>query len=764
MLFEQLLDLPPDAPERATLFANEPTSVMLEIVALEAAEVGATDRFATASHMAADMPAGPRPARVGAYRLVEMIGEGGMGEVWKAVRDDGLFDHVVAVKLIRPGILSAAATARFVEERRLLARLEHAGIARLIDGGVSDGGWPYLITEFVAGRPIDIYCREEDLPLPRRVALVREAARAIQAAHSQLIVHADIKPANLLVTRDEQVKLLDFGIARLSGGEDEDDGSLRPMTRAYSSPQRLAGAAPGVTDDVFAAGILLRDLAGAEGQRDDLGAIVAHATAADPAGRYSSMEAFGADLDRWRARLPVAARPATIAYHAQRFVARHWLGVSATLLALLLLVAATVIATGSYVRAEHARAAETARVADLRRVAHYLLYDLQGKMAQRPNSLALRTEIAGQSQAYLDKLAAQADASPAMRMEAADGLTQLAQFQGKPARASLGQTDRTRRNLERAAQLLTGLRGDEPKAMLARIRIEQAAVSTMIDNDLPRSETLLRDAAGLIAQSGKAGATHMADYLLEVALLREWQNRYPEAIALAHRAATAPAPADPHEAIMLAARIQDVLGESTYYAGDKQRSILFYRRQMALLETAAARWPQDSRTIRALARSRWALGAGLMDVTPRSAEAMRVLDHGSHELAALVAYDREDADAARMFDIIETARAQALAFNGRSREGIALMAESAGRRRRAWLANPRETMRLRDYAIGSAALGDMQAEHKLMAQACANYLLANSLFMRLAALSRLSEADRVYSVRLLDEGRARRCTSKAALP
>lgn len=755
LLFERLLDLPPGAPQRATLFRDASPEVLAEVAALEAVEARSAESFATGFDADEPILPGERPSRVGAYRLDALIGEGGMGEVWSAARDDGLFEHKVAVKLIRPGIVSAGAEARFAEERRMLARLEHPGIARLIDGGVSEGGWPYLITELVDGQPIDRHCARQPCPLAHRAALVREAARAIQAAHGALIVHADIKPGNLLVTPQNMVKLVDFGIARLidDGG---DVAALQPMTRGYASPERLAGALPSVADDVHALGVVLRELIADASPDRGLTAIVARATALDAAARYPTMDAMGADLDRWLHDRPVRAHPPSVAYRAERFVRRHRFGVAASAIAIVALLAAATAVTLGHLRTAQAQAAEAQRVDDLRSVSHYLLFEMQSDLARQPNSLAMRTRIAERLQIYLDRLAAAPRATADMRMEAAEGLIRLAEQQGNPGQANLGQPERARRNLEHAAKLAQGLPGADGAVLRARIAMALSGILTIYDHDLARADMLMRAADGELDVAGTAGARLRGTYLTELATLRAWQNRYEDAIAAARAADLRPLPTDARDAAVLSSRTADILGESLFYHGDREAAVTAYRRQLAILTDAVKRWPDDPKVRRNFARATWALGTTLIDLD-RYGEALPMLERGLAEIRAMVAKDRDNADAERMMRIQEVAYAQALSGVGRTEPAIAMLTANVERRREVWLAQPDEAMRMRDYTIGIAALGDMLVENRRIAQACASYDQAEIMFGRLKRDGKFIDVDRDYSYRLLNEARAKHC-------
>jgi serine/threonine protein kinase len=176
----------------------------------------------------------PPPERIGNYRVVEEIGRGGMGLVYLGARDDGLFDQQVAIKVIRRNILSATTHEQFATERRILARLHHPHIAHLLDGGVSEDGSPYIIMELIKGVPITDYAAAQGLDLAARLGLFRDACEALEYAHRELVVHADVKPSNVVVAEGFGVKLLDFGIARLIGEDGSKAGSAH--TPGYSSP------------------------------------------------------------------------------------------------------------------------------------------------------------------------------------------------------------------------------------------------------------------------------------------------------------------------------------------------------------------------------------------------------------------------------------------------------------------------------------------------------------------------------------------------
>lgn len=294
--------------------------------------------------------------RAGPWRLVRRLGRGGMGEVWLAERADERFEQVVAIKMLHRRDQNIE---RFVQEQRLLARLSHPGIARLIDAGELDDGQPFMVMEYVDGRPILHYAR--DLPLDAVLRLFLQVCDAVAFAHRHLIVHADLKPENILVRGDGCVALLDFGIARRLDGAAGEEPELR-LTPQYAAPEQLAGAAPSTQTDVFALGVLLYELISGQAPwgerashgtlalwqrirderprppservpsgaarrrlRGDLDAIVDRAMQPDLAVRHASVEALVSELKDHLARRPIASRAESRGYRVQRWLSRHWL-------------------------------------------------------------------------------------------------------------------------------------------------------------------------------------------------------------------------------------------------------------------------------------------------------------------------------------------------------------------------------------------------------------------------------------------------------
>lgn len=325
----------------------------------------------------------PHDTRIGAYRIRGVLGEGGMGVVYHAERADGEFTMPVALKIVRTrGANAPDVSARFRTERQVLAKLTHRNIARLLDGGVTDDGRPYLVMEYVDGAPLTTYARDQALSRDARLTLLLQVCRAVQHAHEHLIVHRDLKPSNVLVTRDGTVKLLDFGVAKVlaqaiptdvAGASSEPEPPTMLVTPSYASPEQLRGENVTTASDVYSLGVLAYELI--TGRRPielqgvpphrwaetlgaaepppassvvsdrtqrpsrDLDAVLATALRATPEARYRTVDAFAADIRRVLAGEPVRARPATWGYRARRFWGRHRVALSASALACALLIA-----------------------------------------------------------------------------------------------------------------------------------------------------------------------------------------------------------------------------------------------------------------------------------------------------------------------------------------------------------------------------------------------------------------------------------------
>ncbi len=406
-ILDQLLDVPPD--ERASRLAGideEDAALGQELRALLAlgASHGLLDRpyahgLATMFEEAASEGA-PELELVGPWRLVRELGRGGMGVVYLAERADGQYEQQSALKLIKRGLDTEEVVARFRRERQILARLRHPAIAQLLDGGVAADGRPYFAMEYVEGRPITEFCDQRRLTIDERLGLFLRVCDAVQHAHRSLVVHRDLKPSNILVTDDGALKLLDFGIAKLLGGEETSDATewtrlgRLAMTPGYAAPEQVRGEPVTTATDVYAMGVVLYELLSgrrpyrlpgglaAEAERilleaaparpsvvveaeveegtpraderararssspaglrrrlkGDVDAITLTALRKEPERRYPTVQALADDLRRHLSGQPVSARPESRSYRVGKFAHRNRVGVAATLIVVLALV------------------------------------------------------------------------------------------------------------------------------------------------------------------------------------------------------------------------------------------------------------------------------------------------------------------------------------------------------------------------------------------------------------------------------------------
>ena len=270
-LFDQAVELPPEERSRWLAGAcGDSTEVWREVEALLKADATLEAAAGTPFWRGLAAGWGDAPRRVGPYRLIRRLGEGGMSEVFLGLRDDGELEQRVAVKLIRRELLTAEMVRRFETERQILASLNHPGIARLLGAGRTPAGVPYFIMEFIEGEPIDLYCDRHRLSIAERLHLFRQVCLAVHFAHQNLVVHRDIKPSNILVTEAGQPKLLDFGIAKLlnpdlaARGSEPTLGVGRLLTPEYASPEQILGKPVTTTSDVYGLGVLLFRLLGGQ--------------------------------------------------------------------------------------------------------------------------------------------------------------------------------------------------------------------------------------------------------------------------------------------------------------------------------------------------------------------------------------------------------------------------------------------------------------------------------------------------------------------
>ncbi len=548
----------------------------------------------------------------GAYRLVRLVGRGGMSVVYLGERVDGRFDKRVAVKVMAAHLAGDDFLRRFRTEAQFLASLEHPNIPALLDGGVSPSGHPYLVVEYVEGETLDRYCDGRKLGIEARLRLFLEVCQAVEHAHRNLILHRDLKPANVLVTTAGVVKLLDFGTASLMG---EAPGATvtraRMLTPRYASPEQLRGERPGVTGDVFSLGVILYELltgAWPFGEPDsvmsglrratghatatapssavtaeapalrsvsverlrqvlagDLSAILLKALENEPCRRYSTVGELAADVQRFLEGRPVQAHPQTLLYRAGKFVARHWLAVSAAAVFVLCLSTATVLAVhqAQVARWEAQKAREeaqkSARVTNFLRgmlgsgfkagggdVTVFQMLNaaepsIEASWKDDPLAEATLRASLGATYATLqrpDQATLQLEKALALfqklgrHVDAADNLFVL----GIVAQRS--ESEAAARCYQRALEELQRAGKDAPPTLLFQVKVYLAGVLVAGLYRLPEAAALLDEAVALAAHETRisrrqlpAAWTHQGEILMEQGHINEAEALFQRAIA-----------------------------------------------------------------------------------------------------------------------------------------------------------------------------------------------------------------------------------------
>jgi serine/threonine protein kinase/tetratricopeptide (TPR) repeat protein len=429
-------------------------------------------------------------SRLGSYRVVREIGRGGMGAVYLAVRDDDQFQKNVAIKLVKRGMDTSEVLRRFRHERRILAGLDHAYIARLIDGGTAPDGRPFFVMDYVEGQPIDTFCRDHALNLHDRCRLFLKVCEAVSHAHRNLVIHRDLKPGNIFVAPDGTPKLLDFGVAKLLVPDEDPQLTAtgmqaRLLTPQYASPEQVMGRPVDTTTDVYSlGGVFYELLTGACAQHlnstspeeierviciqevpppsatkpavpADLDNIVMMAMRKDPSRRYQSVDQFAEDIRRYLSGRPILARKDSLTYRTGKFIRRHRLMIAAASIVVASLVGGIVIATSQARRAER-------RLTQMVALANRSLFDVHSAIERLPGATEARREIVKTTLAYLENLSADVGRDDDVRLSLATAYWRLGDVQGYVHKPNLGDMKGALASYKKSAEFLEPVRVKRP--------------------------------------------------------------------------------------------------------------------------------------------------------------------------------------------------------------------------------------------------------------------------------------------------------------
>jgi eukaryotic-like serine/threonine-protein kinase len=471
------------------------TALRAEVLSLLASTDAAAELFETPGGGGAGATLYAHGSRIGPYRIVRELGSGGMGSVYLAERDDGEFQQRVAIKIVRGGFANGFLLERFREERRILASLEHPNIARLLDGGTTDTGLPYVVIEFIEGEAIDRFCADKRLSLAERLALFQQVCAAVQYAHDHLVIHRDVKAPNILVANDGVPKLLDFGIAKLltpdtdpaSGGHT----TVRVMTPESASPEQLQGKPVTVATDVYALGVLLYRLLTGEspyrgsmsGDVDlirtvceempdppgarrpalsqripaDVDMIVMKALRKEAERRYSSPGRMSDDIQRFLDGRTVLASPDSLRYRTGKFIGRHRVGVVAACAVAISLVGGVAMTIREARIAQRQRQKAEREFNAVRGFAQSMLGEMYDAVIKLPGSTPAREILLRHATGYLDALSPEAQGDDTLRREVAHGYSMLSDVQGTDGLPNIGNVEGSRASIAKAVALLEPL-------------------------------------------------------------------------------------------------------------------------------------------------------------------------------------------------------------------------------------------------------------------------------------------------------------------
>ncbi len=609
--------------------ARDP-ALRAEVESLLAADREAGSRFLE-SPAAAVAPVPPQPyphagRRLGPYELLEAIGAGGMGEVYRAVRVDGEYQHQVAIKLVRAGVDAEFVGQRLRTERQILAAFQHPNIARLLDGGTTEDGIPYLVMELITGEPIDRYCEQQQLDIEARLRLFLPVCSAVQYAHQRAVIHRDLKPRNILVTPEGVPKLLDFGIAKILEpgpipvpADVTINAGRMILTPDYASPEQLKGEPISAASDVYALGVILYELltgtrpfrssdrvteggavlkpvvateparpSTAARRRDapgtpagnppdgisrrlrgDLDNIILMALHHEPERRYATVERLAEDIRRHLEHLPVSARRPTLGYRASVFLARHTAGVAAAGLVFLALAAGYVATLREAHIANVQRALAQRRFDDVRRIADSLIFDIHDSIRDLPGAAPSRRLLIRTALHYLDGLSREAGGDPGLERDLAAAYLRLGDLQGQALSANEGDYTGALYSYRRALALWQARLSAQPADTAARL-------------DLVMTLGKLSDLTWTLGDPAAALA-------------------YSQQTVIQSRLLAAGYPGDRRYLILRAVSTLDYGYKLFRIRGDRTESLLLVRRATRRLQSLSAAVPQDLLTARRLA-------------------------------------------------------------------------------------------------------------------------------------------------------------------
>ena len=622
-----------------------------------------------------------------------------MGAVYEGHRDTEDFDHVVAIKVVRPGALSETLIERFQRERRILARLNHPHIARLYDGGETEDGAPFIVMERVNGVAITDWADGQALARDTRLSLFDDLCDAVRHAHQNLIIHRDITPNNVLVTPEGYVKLIDFGIAKPHEGEVETAApatlEMLSYTPGFAAPERATGSGANTLSDIYSLGKILAALLPETMRDKDLEAIIARSTAREPKDRYPSVDSLLEDVASYRKGYAVAARDGGTGYRIGKYLSRHRIGAAATAFATLALIGGLITMTALYRSATENRQAADARFDDVRELATFMMFDLYDEMEKVSGNTHAISLLADEAQTYLDSLSGDSRASLDVQLEASRGYKRLADILGNPKNANLGRRDEAGQMLEAAYKQAQSLHDSHPDDRQAIRTLGEVAFSLsthlyVSSDQNQRSHELAEQSAGMYRKLTSLPDAPFDDHRQFVrakmmsGVPLPWMDKDEEGIAILKDALAAGEtlvetyPDEP-EAKLLLGSINVEVARALVRKADKDGvssdSLPYWDEAVRLRQESYRETPENVQPYRSLVTIHYERGAVLRSEN-RPAEALSEMIRSREIAEELLASDPEDAWLQRMLGGVQDEIAKTLSYDGRHEEAIAAAAKA----------------------------------------------------------------------------------------
>ncbi len=755
----------------------------------------------------------PRQAgsRVGAYKLIELIGEGGMGQVYLAERADGAFDARVAVKVIRSSMLGSVAVAQFERERQILSDLRHPGIANLLDGGTTEDGLPYVVMELVEGKSLGEYLEGNELAIDTRLELFQQICAAVEHAHRALIIHRDIKPSNVLVTGAGKAKLIDFGIARtLHTKVPSDQTVAMVLTPAYASPEQVTHAPLTTATDVYSLGVVLYellsgdrpfetadltpaqyeelitqrrpDLPSQRARRDgasdwqrlqgELDAIVLKAIAKEPERRYASVRELRDDLQRFSSGYPVLARGDSLGYRLGKFVRRRRLPVAFGMATVAALGFAYATTLQQYHTAERERQRADARFDQARELAREVLYDVYDQMSGLQGTLPAREKLAATGVRFLDELATDPGAPDDLLLDIGSHYARLYDLYAGLGVASLGQTEKALEQLEKSEAALKRLLEKAPnniEAVTEMVWVKRLATNHALgygmDTDVAQAHAreglALADAA--VARTSDplwALQNHRWNIRIDLVKVLIWAQDFDQAFALLDQYLPDLDRPGWKENLKGWERKRiyaySMRGEAHMDAGNEVAAIADFEIALAYYQDQAREQPDSAQVNTQLLR----MHHNLSTVHTALENWPIALEHAQAGRAAgqiLVDKGPRDTMARRNLALHDQQIGKILSNLSRHEEAQASIERAMNTYRLLADDDEGNDALVRDLAIALTDAGDIVAALGAPADGCDNYQAAHTLWQQLEQTGEISEYNRVNGVQVAQDRLDERC-------